>query len=818
MAKIGWKTVGGRGPYGSLQRTRRKGPKKGSTEHVRYLGKLGEDGLVPGVIIGKGRDAALAPRVDPDLAASLKPKRRKQLKRQGYIQDEPAGVKELGPQSGPHHRHGPAPGYELIPLNNPPMPADLAAAIEKPAVTAVETAILDQAAEDGEKAVTQVTQALAGDLKTLGASEEHIAALQAKSKKAKATAKKKAAAKPKPAAVTFDKFVLPPDFPPALAKKVQGKAGEKATAADLLQIAYNLQEDPKTATFVLAGFKEAIKAKMTTPAQKKKWAALDPLKHVQAVPTAATGTQSGLPAMVEKVAKGKVKVPKQKPPAGKTVAEQKTAAVTGLKDYAADLEQITGKKGSQDGGLFKDKQLNTYHYLKWTSTNRARNEALATALYAQAGVPVPNVTTVMWKKDLITKSDWLDGAKPMSAAAMAKSPQVRRHFVVDAWLANWDVAGNDWDNIVDVNGVAYRVDMGGAMLFGGMGKGKQFGPDVPELLTLRNPMINHSASAAFKNVTKADLTAGAKAVAGISDAMIDKLVAASGLPEAVIPERPQIPNIRQHVASILKQRRDYIAEELLGKKPAPAPVLAAVAKELTPEARKWIEGIKLSALIDPKQRKANLNTFFELQLGKGKAAAPALQITAKWESWQGSSSTPEANRLRWALASARNRGPEAVKRLNALLAAVAPTNDFTKAQLALLKSLASSPSPEDKSLVTGAKVSRLLNAGAYGKMYPTGKVRLWRVFHDDQRKHFGWTGAKEGDKLTWTSPLAFGYSASSTGYGGGAGSMKVMVDVDPDDVMVSQAVNSVKDGFPSEKEVLWVPRKGKKYTLTVVKG
>jgi hypothetical protein len=38
-------------------------------------------------------------------------------------------------------------------------------------------------------------------------------------------------------------------------------------------------------------------------------------------------------------------------------------------------------------------------------------------------------------------------------------------FAVDAWLANWDVAGLNYDNTVLVQGRAVRIDVGGSLRY-----------------------------------------------------------------------------------------------------------------------------------------------------------------------------------------------------------------------------------------------------------------------------------------------------------------------------------------------------------------
>jgi hypothetical protein len=46
------------------------------------------------------------------------------------------------------------------------------------------------------------------------------------------------------------------------------------------------------------------------------------------------------------------------------------------------------------------------------------------------------------------------------------SPDIKSNFVIDAWLANWDVAGMGGGNtLIDEDGNVYRIDTGGALIY-----------------------------------------------------------------------------------------------------------------------------------------------------------------------------------------------------------------------------------------------------------------------------------------------------------------------------------------------------------------
>lgn len=73
-------------------------------------------------------------------------------------------------------------------------------------------------------------------------------------------------------------------------------------------------------------------------------------------------------------------------------------------------------------------------------------------------------------------------------------------FVVDAWLANWDIGGS-WQLFADASGHMVRIDSGGGGLFRARGepKGDHFGTAVTELQSMRDPA--HATSHAFQKLS-----------------------------------------------------------------------------------------------------------------------------------------------------------------------------------------------------------------------------------------------------------------------------------------------------------------------------
>ena len=232
------------------------------------------------------------------------------------------------------------------------------------------------------------------------------------------------------------------------------------------------------------------------------------------------------------------------------------------KDWDADLVMVSGAKGSNQGGLFKDQGTDALHYVKWTSSPvRSKVETLAGRLYAEAGVPVPQLRTIDFKGQTAVMSDWID-AQPMNISQMKGHPDVRENFVVDAWLANWDVVGLDADNILlGPDGKAYRIDVGGSLLFRAQGKPKPFPPFVEEHKTLLSTHTNPNSAKVFQGLSDQELMAGAATIASVSDAKIDALVDQMALPKTS-DDYKDTDDLPTALKWRLKKRRDHLVSEI----------------------------------------------------------------------------------------------------------------------------------------------------------------------------------------------------------------------------------------------------------------
>ena len=173
-----------------------------------------------------------------------------------------------------------------------------------------------------------------------------------------------------------------------------------------------------------------------------------------------------------------------------------------------------------------------YYVKTMNLPERARNEALANDFYELLGIPVPEVAVGGDGKTISSKL--VGDTVPFDPNNPAHVKAAQNGFVADAWLANWDVIGLEFDNIqIDSDGNAWRIDAGGAMAWRAMGKpkGAMFGESVGELDSLRNPAINHNSAKVYGGITQSHLGAQAEVLQGITPGQIQALADAHDLPE-----------------------------------------------------------------------------------------------------------------------------------------------------------------------------------------------------------------------------------------------------------------------------------------------
>lgn len=194
------------------------------------------------------------------------------------------------------------------------------------------------------------------------------------------------------------------------------------------------------------------------------------------------------------------------------------------------------------------------------------NEHLANSIYDMAGVPTPQVEL---KTDKDGKpyqlSKYIEGKQLGDLPEQQRNAaylKLRTHFIIDAWLGNWDVIGKGGSNIiVSTSGEVYRVDNGGSISYKAMGGTKVLDATVTELNTMRNSTTNPEAFSAFAGLDEDDLIRQFKR---LEPSMIKILhaIKANGA-----------------TYSILKQRLQYLQDRFYNNNYGSAPILDKTEKD-----------------------------------------------------------------------------------------------------------------------------------------------------------------------------------------------------------------------------------------------
>jgi hypothetical protein len=191
----------------------------------------------------------------------------------------------------------------------------------------------------------------------------------------------------------------------------------------------------------------------------------------------------------------------------------------------AELTKTGGQLGSNPGGKYEDPSGHQFYVKHSQSTEHAKNELLAAALYKAAGAPTLDYHPVdLGEGKLGVATRWAK-TTPFDHSAADKEAAAE-HFAAHAWLANWDAVGLAHDNQAIVNGKMTTLDTGGALLYRAQGapKGRAFSTKVPEWESMRDKAKSPQAASVFGSMPGEQLKGSAAKVAAVSDDQIHRLV------------------------------------------------------------------------------------------------------------------------------------------------------------------------------------------------------------------------------------------------------------------------------------------------------
>ena len=523
---------------------------------------------------------------------------------------------------------------------------------------------------------------------------------------------------------------------------------------------------------------------------------------------------------VREIAGGEQKAPTQKKPSIKALIGQQQQELS-EKDWDKDLQEISGQKGSNAGGLYKDKVTQGLYYVKWgskhdTKGNHLRCEHLANLLYQRAGVPVPPTLLVKFGGKTALASEWVKDAEPMTIKEMAAHPTVRRFFAVDAWLANWDVVGLDTDNIVrgpasSKKGEAYRIDPGGSLLFRAQGKAKPFPTnDIPELESMRETSTAPQASQVFKRVTEAQLKTGARSVAKISDDQIDQAVdLVFPKPTPVTLDSGKSADLPTYLKKALKGRRDFLVEEVINAEP-PKPLSLTELAEASALSKASVQEIvqqrdKLTTTFGSgTAKRALMKKVMDNQLGKANGKAALEALVALWtgghgdSGWKSYTTGPAGSVLRWAAAEQRGKGERAEELLEVVWEKFGGKSKYEQLRKKIgvdaVNAIAVS-----RAVQTTYLKSHLANKKGEKK----GTVTVYRTDRPDIVKMLGFQSAKVGETVTMKEPLIFSWSFEQIGWGLSPGAKRYRAEVPIEEVMLTDRVSNTTGNHVGEDELVF---------------
>lgn len=221
-------------------------------------------------------------------------------------------------------------------------------------------------------------------------------------------------------------------------------------------------------------------------------------------------------------------------------------------DDMAGWTQVGAQAGSNPGGFFTD-STGAKWYVKFPASEEiARNEVLAGKLYELSGVDVPELKLISKNGKIGVASRIVEGLVKDQAALAAGADGVAKGFAVDAWLANWDVVGLGYDNMLLLEGKAFRVDVGGSLLYRAQGglKGASFGDSIGEFESLLSSM-NPQSRYVFQHLSEAQIKASALRVYALNDAEIRRICQLYG---------PGTMEARDDLADLLIRRKGSIGK------------------------------------------------------------------------------------------------------------------------------------------------------------------------------------------------------------------------------------------------------------------
>lgn len=179
-------------------------------------------------------------------------------------------------------------------------------------------------------------------------------------------------------------------------------------------------------------------------------------------------------------------------------------------------------EGSNPGAIYQG-TFGANMMVKWgKSESIMGNEFLANRIYRALMLSVPEMKLVKHDGKIALASYMLNKAYNTRPDEYTK---LWKGFAADAWLRNWDVVNSG--NVMTSDGVVYRVDVGGSLLYRAQGAekpGNYTDVSVSELESMRNPAMNKQAAAVFGQMTDVDIMKSIRVVLSLHPDTLKRIV------------------------------------------------------------------------------------------------------------------------------------------------------------------------------------------------------------------------------------------------------------------------------------------------------
>lgn len=240
--------------------------------------------------------------------------------------------------------------------------------------------------------------------------------------------------------------------------------------------------------------------------------------------------------------------------------------------------------GTQGGKWYKDENGQRWFGKDYKGdTERLATEHIANGIYQALGINAPETKIVNINGTPTIMSKAIDGQPAGSASALDGKSDATKGFVADAFLGNWDVVGQGYDNmLVGKDGSVARIDNGGSLFYRAQGGKKDFGANVTELDSMRDPKINPTAAKVFGKLSDDEIKAQASEFVKNYDSKRNEI-------HAMIDASPMSAAGKEKVKAALDARAENIKQKWASSAPtssepteAPAPPKSSPVAETKP--------------------------------------------------------------------------------------------------------------------------------------------------------------------------------------------------------------------------------------------